>query len=91
MWKFLTHPLVFIGICAAAAYYLLPKDKWPLGSHWLRTANNEIWTVYTKNPDGSVIFKIMSAVGAESGVTDAIPLATLDFYLTDGTLQAIPT
>jgi hypothetical protein len=90
MWRFFSHPLVFIGLCAAGAYYLMSKSGWAVGSNWYHPSDQAIWTVNAKGSDGSVVFSIMDSLGQFKDMTGAIPPTTLDTYLASGELVAMP-
>jgi hypothetical protein len=90
MWKYITHPLVFIGLCAAAAYYLLPKDAFPLGSQWWRSANDETWTVIAKKNAGrSIVFGITSPNMSNSVESSPIDIGALDIDIANGAMKRV--
>jgi len=51
---FVKSPFFLIGGLAAVAWFILPRDKFPVGSKWKYGAD-EIWTVYAVRDDGNTI------------------------------------
>jgi hypothetical protein len=52
---FVKSPGFLIGGLAAVAWFILPRDKFPVGSKWKYGSTGETWTVYAVRDDGNTI------------------------------------
>jgi len=55
--KWVKNPVFLIGALGGIAWFIMPRDKYPVGSKW-KHHTGEIWTVYSVRDEGNtIVFK----------------------------------